>query len=124
MTIPADQAAVTRTAVPAITLTLAPLSPDQAARMARPAGEWTVGDVCAYVTEEMARIHGAQLPGGDPEEILASFCERRGIPQAALIARTAFEIYNGMWYGAPITIKRFTEGHDSFFSDPIVAEHG
>lgn len=113
---------VSADASPEVSFALTPVSPAQAARAARPPESWTAEDVCAYVTEEIGRIHGEQLPGEDPGEVLAGWCERTGIPAAVRAARYVFEVRGGMWRGAPVTLKRFTPGHDSFFSDPIIAE--
>jgi len=109
-------------------VTLTDVSLAQAARCARTLEAWTSDDVYAYTLEELLRVHGPQLPSLGTDEhfrkIMDEFCERFGIPAAARIVRAVFEVYNGMWQGAPLTILRFTPGHDSFFSDQILAAHG
>jgi hypothetical protein len=96
----------------------------QAARVSRPPEAWTAADVAEYITEEVVRVHGPQLPARDVQETLRGFCERFGVPAAVRIARAAFEIYSGFWEGAPVTWKRFGPGHDEFFAQPILAALG
>ena len=101
-------------------LSVTPVTGAQAARVARAPEAWSAADVTAYVLEEIIRIHGPQLPSKDVRGTLEGFCARFGVPVAVRIARAAFEVYGGMWQGAPVTGKRFGEGHDSFFSQPIL----
>lgn len=35
-------------------------------------------------------------------------------------AKAAFEIYDGWWNGAPISVNRFTRGSDPYFVTPIL----
>jgi hypothetical protein len=90
---------------------------------ARPASSWTTEDLAYYIGSETARIHGPQLPlaPGRQTRIVPEFHERFG-PDAVRIARHAFEARRGMWQGAPITLARFGDGHDEFFSRPILRE--
>jgi hypothetical protein len=37
------------------------------------------------------------------------------------IAKAAFEVQNGMWRSAPISVQRFCKGSDVFFAD-VIAE--
>lgn len=102
-------------------VTVTPVSAGQAARAALAPGQWTTDDFCAYVLEEMTRIHGDQLPSADPRAILAAFCERHRTEDAVRIARAVFERHGGMWQGAPVTIRRFTAAHDEFFAEALLA---
>jgi hypothetical protein len=79
------------------------------------------GDVLAYVTASLSSRWGAQLPGPDPEKVIGEFCERFGPDKAMIIARAAFEDHGGLWQGAPVTIRRFTEAHDGFFAIPLLS---
>jgi hypothetical protein len=97
------------------------VSEAQAARVRRRPEDWTVADVCAYILEEVRRVHGPQLPARDVKSVLEGFCARFTVPVAACIARAAFEVYGGMWEGAPVTWRRFSATHDEFFSAPIIA---
>jgi hypothetical protein len=82
---------------------------------------WTPGDLAWYVTEEMTRIHGPQLPQPHESRIIPEFSERFGA-DSVRIARHAFEARRGMWKGAPVTLRRFTPGNDDFFSRAILQE--
>lgn len=104
-----------------VRMSVTPVTAEQAARVRRAPETWTAADFCAYVAEEILRIHGPQLPARDVQGALEGFCDRFGITQAVLIARAAFEVHGGMWEGAPVTWRRFTEGHDGFFAQPIIA---
>ena len=101
-------------------LSVIPVSPAQAARAQLDPACWTAADVQAYICEEIERIHGPQLPGSDAAAVLGAFCDRFGIPAAVRIARAAFEVYNGMWRNAPVTIRRFTAAHDDFFARQLL----
>jgi hypothetical protein len=106
---------------PSDSLTITPVTAAQAARAALPPGDWSTGDFCAYVIEEITRIHGPQLPAKGVQAALEGFCERFSVAVAVQVARAAFEVHNGFWEGAPVTWRRFAEGHDSFFARPILA---
>lgn len=85
------------------------------------ADTWTAEDLSWYVAEEIARIHGPQLPRMGEPSVIAGFHERFGA-DGVRIARHAFEARNGMWKGAPVTIARFTSGNDEFFSRALLRE--
>ena len=87
------------------------------------AAGWTAGDLAYYITIELALIHGPQLPCRGQAEILHQFFERHG-ENAVHIARFAFENMHGMWMGAPVTVRRFAEGHDDFFARPVMEMAG
>ena len=105
-------------------MSVTPVTAAQAARTARPPGAWSAADVGAYITEEILRAHGPQLPAREAQAVLQAFCQRFTVPVAARIARAAFEIYRGMWRGAPITRRRFGATNDPFFAEPILAALG
>ena len=105
-------------------MSVTPVTAAQAARTARPPGAWSAADVGAYITEEILRAHGPQLPAREAQAVLQAFCQRFTIPVAARIARAAFEVYGGMWRGAPVTWRRFGATNDPFFAEPILAALG
>jgi hypothetical protein len=109
-----------RAGIPVASLSVVPVS-QEVARLSglRPAS-WTTREAWIYITEEIRRLHGPQLPGADARTITDGFCDRFGIENAVRIARAAFEVYGGMWHGAPVTIKRFQAGHDDFFARPLL----
>ena len=41
--------------------------------------------------------------------------------QAGKIAKHAFEVADGYWANAPISVNRFTKGSDPYFAEPILA---
>ena len=87
----------------------------------QPASAWTEDDLSHYILEEIERLHGPQLPNQNSARILQGFWRRFGT-DGARIARSAFESRRGMWMGAPVTIRRFAESHDGFFSLLILKE--
>jgi hypothetical protein len=86
-----------------------------------PAPSWTADHLAEYITFEIARIHGPQLPRSGQAKIVPEFHARFG-PDSVRIARHVFEARRGMWQGAPVTLARFHSGHDDFFSRPILKE--
>jgi hypothetical protein len=74
-----------------------------------------------YIATETARLLGPQLPNYRAGEIIAGFCERFGA-DAMAICRQVFDVHNGMWRGAPVTILRFQEHHDEYFAYPLLQE--
>lgn len=102
-------------------LSVIPVSRTVADLTALPPSRWTEQDIYIYVREEMTRIHGEQLPSVSLTETMREFCGRFGTETAVRIVRAAFEIYGGMWQGAPVTIKRFLPSHDGFFALPLLA---
>lgn len=103
------------------TLTVTGVSPRVAALAATPAGEWSRADLAYFIGEEIARLHGPQLPNSHADEILAQFWERFG-ERGVSIARRVFEAYQGFWMGAPVTVRRFEAAQDEFFACPLLSE--
>jgi len=86
-------------------------------------GDWNEDDLAFYIREEIGRLHGPQLPCPGEDRILREFWQRFG-SDGVLIARAAFEAMNGMYMGAPVTVRRFSSGHDDFFSLPVLKDLG
>lgn len=61
-----------------------------------------------------ARPHDVLKESG----IFKGFVKRWG-SQAEAIARCAFEVHNGVWRTAPISVGRFTAGSDPYFAAVI-----
>jgi hypothetical protein len=99
---------------------ITPVSAGQAARATKPAHQWSPEDFAAFVTEEIHRACGEQLPCRDAQGILTAFFGRFGAADAVRIAKAAFELYGGFWAQAPVTVRRFADTHDDFFARPIL----
>lgn len=96
----------------------------QAAQAQKPAAEWTPGDFARWVGAEIERASGPQLPCRSGDKILTGFWDRHGPEKAVRIARAAFEVFGGMWCGAPVTVRRFSESHDQFFASAVLERLG
>lgn len=89
----------------------------------RPVSEWNWSDLRDFIIESIEQRHGPQVR--DPKKeagIIKSFISRWGIEQAHAIARAAFDVHDGMWRNAPITITRFAKGSDPYFAS-VIAEN-
>ena len=82
---------------------------------------WGWRELRDYVVIEIERRYGA-FPRDQRKEygIFNSFVNRWGAEDAQAIARYAFEMLDGRWAGAPISIFRFCKGSDDFFARPIL----
>jgi hypothetical protein len=118
-----SETARSSTGSPSVTasLTVISVSQDQALRVSRRPEEWSPQDLYDYVTAEILRLCGPQLPAKGAQQTIEDFCRRYGIATAVRIARAAFEVHAGYWQGAPVTWRRFAPGHDQFFAEPVLA---
>ena len=83
------------------------------------ADNWGWRELRDYVVREIEVRHGPQPRDfGRERGIFDGFCRRWG-KDAAKIARTAFEVHDGMWRNAPISISRFAKGSDPYFAQVI-----
>lgn len=88
--------------------------------LAKEPGLWNWTDLRDYITVEIEKRHGPQVRDPLKESgICKGFIARHGIEQAVRIARAAFEVHDGMWRNAPISINRFCKGSDPYFAEPI-----
>lgn len=93
-----------------------------ATHLIAPAGAWTWESMRDYVIGEMERRFGPSPRNAAKESgIFKGFINRHGAIRAEQIARAAFEIHNGMWRGAPISIGRFAQNSDPYFASVILA---
>jgi hypothetical protein len=91
-----------------------------AAFLAKPRDDWDWGDLRDYVIREIEKRHGPQVREPMKEKaIFGSFIKRHGAAQSVAIAEFAFDLSNGMWQSAPISVNRFCKASDPFFADPI-----
>jgi hypothetical protein len=82
--------------------------------------DWSWQDLRDYVVIQIEAIHGP-FPRVPLKEsgIFKGFLNRWG-DQSQVIAKRAFEVYGGMWAGAPVSIYRFAKSSDEFFAKPIL----
>lgn len=72
-----------------------------------------------YVVGEIQSRWGARPRDPLKESgIFKGFVNRWGA-QSEPIARAAFEVYNGVWNGAPVAVERFAKGSDPYFAEVI-----
>lgn len=84
--------------------------------------QWDWSQLRDYVVAEIVRRHGPQPRNPKTEaSIFKSFLNRWPDGQAVRIAKAAFEIHDGMWGKAPISVNRFCKASDEFFASPILA---
>lgn len=83
--------------------------------------DWTWQELRDYVCAQIIQRHGP-FPRNAKKEygIFNRFLNEHGA-NGILVAKAAFEIYNGWWRGAPISINRFARGSDPYFVAPILA---
>jgi hypothetical protein len=88
----------------------------------KPDSAWTWSDLRDYVVAEIERCSGT-FPRNQRKEqgIFSRFIAEFGPTDSAAIARHAFEVCNGWWGNAPISVNRFCRASDDFFSRPILA---
>lgn len=83
--------------------------------------EWTWSELRDYVVSQIEQRFGA-FPRDSRKEygIFTRFAKEYGA-EAVAIAKYAFEVTEGWWQGAPISVNRFCKGSDPFFAEPIRA---
>lgn len=105
---------------PKVTETARAVAVTGTAYIAKSDAEWGWSDLRDYILTEIEARHGAQVR--DPKKeagIIKAFMSRWGTEGAVRIARTAFEVHDGMWRGAPISINRFCLNSDQWFAGVI-----
>lgn len=85
----------------------------------KPPADWSWEELRDYVVREIEARFGA-FPRDSKKEfgIFSAFKGRWGA-QAGPIAKFAFDVADGRWKGAPISVTRFAKGSDPYFSVPI-----
>jgi hypothetical protein len=82
--------------------------------------DWSWQDLRDYVVSSIEAVHGPFPRNAIKESgIFKGFLNRWG-DQSQVIAKRAFEVYGGMWAGAPISVYRFAKSSDEFFAKPIL----
>lgn len=85
-------------------------------------GAITGESLAGHILAEITRTGGPQLPCYRSEEILNGFLGRFSAEEATAICEQAFKAHDGMWRGAPVTVRRFSEANDDFFARPLLEE--
>lgn len=103
------------------TVTVTPVASTAAGFVMKPESAWGWQDLRDYVIREMEKRNNPQVR--DPKKeasIFKGFLSRWG-DKAPAIAKTAFEVHDGMWRNAPISVNRFCKASDQYFA-AVIAE--
>lgn len=86
-----------------------------------PESSWGWEQVRDYVVTQIVDRFGP-FPRDSKREygIFSRFTSTHGPVEAIRIARYAFEVCDGWWCGAPISVTRFCKGSDEYFSRVIL----
>jgi hypothetical protein len=91
--------------------------------------QWDWHAIRDYVHDQICQIHGDFPPMGAEKEsgIFKAFLRRWPNDEfptitGPQIARYAFEVEGGWWYGAPVGYGRFTKASDGYFAQPIATK--
>lgn len=102
------------------TVTVTPKASIAAGYLTKPDSEWEWDDLRDYVIHEIETRHGVQPRDQRKESgIFKSFLSRYG-DKAVPVTRAAFEVFDGVWRSAPITVNRFCKASDPFFGDVLL----
>jgi hypothetical protein len=100
-------------------VTVAPRPSMSRAFVAKEQATWDWSDLRDYVVAQIEQRFGP-FPRDAKKEagIFKSFISRHP-DEAVSIAKFAFEVENGYWAGAPISVNRFCKASDPYFADKI-----
>ena len=103
------------------TVTVTTLPSESRAYLSRPVEQWSWSDLRDYVVHQIESRFGT-FPRDAKKEygIFSRFHKAYG-EKAGLIAKHAFEVSDGWWANAPISVNRFCKGSDPYFAEPILA---
>lgn len=86
--------------------------------------DWNWDQLRDYVMGQIQAIHGPQVRNPVKEKaIFQGFLNRWG-SKSSSIAKFAFDISQGVWQRAPISVNRFTKNSDPFFAQVIADQLG
>lgn len=90
------------------------------ADLATTEAEWAWSELRDYVVAQIVQRFGP-FPRDAKKEygIFHRFLTAYG-QDGIEVAKAAFEVYDGWWNNAPISINRFTKGSDEYFVRPIL----
>ena len=121
---PKTQVEVTQSAPTALVqeVTTTKVGTAESVYLLKQADQWGWEDLRDYVITEAENRFGAQIRNPAKEAaIFKSFIGRYGVKDAVLVAQASFEIYQGTWHSAPVTVNRFCKASDAYFADVILA---
>lgn len=102
------------------TVTATQLPSESVGYLAKPTEAWDWHDVRDYVVRQIEVRRGLQPRNSKKEYgIFHRFCDTYG-DLAGLVARYSFEVCDGYWAGAPISVNRFCKASDDFFGIVIL----
>lgn len=109
--------------VPAVTETVRVVqTPSQAgAYIMKADAEWGWQDLRDYVIREIEKRHGPQVRDAKKEMAIFKGFMSRWPEQSVAIARSAFNVHDGMWKSAPISVNRFCKASDEYFAAVLAA---
>ena len=86
--------------------------------------DWSWQELRDYVVSQIETRFGP-FPRDAKKEfgIFSRYLRDHGV-EGIKAAKAAFEVYDGWWKGAPISVTRFTKGSDPFFVVPILQRLG
>lgn len=100
-------------------ITITPKPSEGRTHLLAEASAWTWEQLRDYVVQSIEHRFGAFPRNFKTEHsIFKSFVSRWG-SQAGPIAVHAFEVLDGRWAGAPISVNRFCKNSDTFFASEI-----
>ena len=102
-------------------VTVTPVRQQSAASHLISTGEqWSWQQLRDYVVTQIQHFHGPQPSNPVKEKsIFTGFLSRWG-SDAVIVAKAAFEVHEGMWHSAPISVNRFCRASDAYFAAPIL----
>lgn len=92
-----------------------------AAHLLQSESSWDWRALRDYVVREIELRHGPQPSNSKTEASIFKSFLGRWEGDAVRIAKAAFELYDGMWGNAPISVNRFCKNSDEFFAVKILA---
>lgn len=121
-TTPTPETDAVREAAPAITesVSITPMPSQSRTHLMTDHGSWGWSEIRDYVVTEIeARTGPFPRDARKEASIFKRWTGKYG-DESVEIARYAFEVCNGRWRGAPVSITRFCKGSDEWFSDVIL----
>lgn len=101
------------------TVTVRPVASQAAGYAMKAETAWGWQELRDYVIREIEKRHGPQVRNPKTEASIFKSFMSRWPEQAVAIARSAFDVHDGMWHNAPISVNRFCKASDPYFAQPL-----